>query len=82
MSNGAQGKGEALDKRIDRYLRETDADVVLHYVEKSTFDTAGLPAERTYIPIGDGLYTGSTIYYIRDFSKVMSSLGKIREMRK
>lgn len=65
-----------------RKIRETNADIILHYVEKHTFDKAGLPAERTYIPIGDGLYTGSAIYYVREFSKVFSSLGKLYQMRK
>ena len=63
-------------------IRETNADIVLHYVERSTFEKAGLPAERTYIPIGDGHYTGTTIYYVRAFSKVLASLDKLATMRK
>jgi len=63
-------------------IRNSDADIVMHYVERSTFERDGLPAERTYIPIGKGHYTGTTIYYVRTFSKVLSSLDKLAEMRK
>lgn len=65
-----------------RTIRETDADIVLNYVERSTFEKAGLPADRTYIPIGSGEYTGTTIYYVRAFSKVLTSLDKLATMRK
>lgn len=63
-------------------IRAADADIVLHYVERSTFEKADLPAKRTYIEIGDGFYTGSAIYYVKSFSKVFSSLNKLAEMRK
>ena len=65
-----------------RAIREADADIVMHYVERGTFEAAGLPAERTYIPIGNGLYTGTTIYYVKRFTKVLSSLDKLAAMRK
>jgi GTP:adenosylcobinamide-phosphate guanylyltransferase len=65
-----------------RAIREADADIVMHYVERGTFEAAGLPAERTYIPIGNGLYTGTTIYYVKRFTKVLSSLDKLATMRK
>jgi len=65
-----------------RAIREADADIVLHYVERQTFVEAGLPAERTYIPIGGKEYTGTGIYYVRKFSKVFSSLNELVEMRK
>ena len=73
---------ESIVSETLRNIRDSDADIVLHYVEKSTFQQAGLPAERTYIPVGNGLYTGSAIYYVRDFSKIVSNLGKLYEMRK
>lgn len=63
-------------------IRETDADIVLHYVERQTFQEAGLPTKRTYIPIGGSDYTGTTIYYVRAFSKVLASLDKLAAMRK
>lgn len=65
-----------------RAIREADADIVLHYVERQTFVDADLPAERTYIPVGGKEYTGTGIYYVRKFSKVFSSLDKLVEMRK
>ena len=63
-------------------IREADADIVMHYVERQTFVDANLPAERTYIPIGGKLYTGTGIYYVRKFSKIFSSLNELGEMRK
>jgi len=65
-----------------RAIRQADADIVMHYVERGTFEAAGLPAERTYIPIGKGHYTGTTIYYVKRFTKVLSSLDKLAAMRK
>ena len=65
-----------------RTIRKSQADIVLHYVEKSTFEKADLPAKRTYIPIGGGNYTGTTIYYVRAFSRVLASLDKLASMRK
>ena len=65
-----------------RAIRQADADIVMHYVERATFEAAGLPAERTYIPIGNGHYTGTTIYYVKRFTKVLSSLDKLAAMRK
>lgn len=61
------------------------ADVHLHYVEKTSFEKEQLPSKRTYIPVGDKLYTGSTVYYIRKFSLVKSMVdlfGKLRKNRK
>jgi len=75
---------EAVDETLQA-IEDVDADIVLHYVEKSTFQKAGLPAKRTYIPIGDGLYTGSTIYYVRSFHKlfrILPLMGKLRKHRK
>ena len=54
---------------------------MLHYVEKATFERNDLPAERTYIPIGDKLYTGTTIYYLKKFSRVFAALPKLAEWR-
>ena len=73
---------QAIISETLRSIRDVDADIVLHYVERSTFEKAGLPAERTYIPIGDGHYTGTGIYYVRAFSKVLASLDKLARMRK
>lgn len=58
------------------------ADMHLHYVEKSTIEAEGLPAERTYIPICDKKYTGSTIYYIKKFSKLRTMLDLFSTLRK
>jgi len=72
---------EIIDDTL-RSIEELDSDIVLHYVEKSTFQEAGLPTKRTYIPIAGGLYTGSTIYYVKRFSKVLASMPKLAELRK
>lgn len=66
-------------------IQERKADIHLHYVEKSSFEKEGLPAERTYIPVEDKHYTGSTLYYIKKFSLVKSMVdlfGKLRKNRK
>ena len=34
-----------------RSIEQCDGDIVLHYVEKATFEEAGLPTQRTYLPI-------------------------------
>ena len=63
-------------------VEEIDGDIVLHYVEKSSFEAAGFPTERTYIPVGNKLYTGSTIYYVRRFRKIFSIIPQLIELRK
>jgi len=51
-------------------------------VERSTLVAADLPAERTYIPIEGGEYTGSTIHFVRQFSKILGHLTQLSKMRK
>ncbi len=63
-------------------IEESGADICLHYVEKESFEKAGLPTKRTYIPIGDSLYTGSVIYYVKKFQLVAALLDTFGEMRK
>jgi len=65
-----------------RAIRAADADIVLHYVERSTLEAARLPSERTYIPIGRGHYTGTAIYHVRRFTRVISCLDKLVAMRR
>lgn len=61
---------------------ERDAKIALTYVEKATFERAGLHAKRTYIPIGDRHYTGGTICYVASMRLLTPVLTKIHEMRK
>lgn len=66
-------------------IAKENADIHLHYVEKSSFEKEDLPSKRTYIPVDGNSYTGSTIYYIRKFSLVKSMIdlfGKLRKNRK
>jgi len=63
-------------------INDTNADFLLHYIEKSSFEKAGIPAKRTYIPIGNGHYTGSTIYYLKKFSSLKNFLPILLQMRK
>ena len=63
-------------------IAQDPADVVLHYVEKSAFEQAGLPARRTFIPIAGKHYTGGTIYFVRKFSKVFAALPSLGQLRK
>jgi GTP:adenosylcobinamide-phosphate guanylyltransferase len=72
---------DAVLKNID----ETQPGLALHYVEKGTYERAGLPLTRTFIPLGDGLYTGTTIYYVRrfrDLAGIFVQLAKLRKTRK
>jgi GTP:adenosylcobinamide-phosphate guanylyltransferase len=52
----------------------TDADIVMTFVEKAVFEEAGLPAEHTYYAVGNRLFTGAAIYYIRSLRKVAKIL--------
>ena len=40
-------------------IEAAGADLVLHYVDRRSFESAGLPAHRTYLPVGDRRLTGS-----------------------
>ncbi|MEM0924920.1 MAG: NTP transferase domain-containing protein [Planctomycetota bacterium] len=72
---------EIIDDTL-KTIEEIDSDIVLHYVEKSTFAEAGLPTSRTYIPLGGQYFTGSTIYYVKRFSKVLKAMPRLAELRK
>jgi len=63
-------------------IEEADADIVLHYVEKDTLAGAGLPTHRTFIPVAGQSYTGSVIYYVKRFSKVLAAIPKLAELRR
>ncbi len=63
-------------------IQRAEADVVLHYVDRQSFEAAGLPAERTYLPVGDLQLTGSTIYYVRKFGKILRLLPQLAQLRK
>lgn len=71
-------------EHIDRTLAAVEASrgqVVLNYVERATFEAAGLPTQRTYIPFQGKHYTGSTLYYVRSFSKLLRWLPRMAELR-
>jgi GTP:adenosylcobinamide-phosphate guanylyltransferase len=72
---------EIIDDTL-RSIEQLDSDIVLHYVEKATFEKADLPTKRTYIPVAGQHYTGSTIYYVRKFSRVFAAMPKLIELRK
>lgn len=59
-----------------------EADVVLHYVQRSAFEDAGLPAERTYLPVAGMELTGTTIYYVRRFKHIFSIMPKLVAIRR
>ncbi len=67
-------------------IDQSEADIVMHYVEKSTLIKAGLPSkDRSYMTIGGKEYTGTNIYYIRKSSlllKCLPYIGRIRKVRK
>ena len=63
-------------------IENSDADIVLHYVERDIFAEAGLSVKRTFIPMGEGKYTGTTIYYVRRFRDILSCIVQIVQLRK
>lgn len=76
---------EEIIKDTLKNIQSDTYDLVLHYVEKNTYDKNNIVAKRTYIPIEGKFYTGSTIYYIRSFRKTLMSahlLNDLRERRK
>ncbi|MAG93646.1 MAG: hypothetical protein CMJ48_07845 [Planctomycetaceae bacterium] len=72
---------ESIDDTLQS-IEKSDGDVVLHYVERSSFEEAGLSTLRTYIPVAGRHYTGSTIYYVRKFGKILMDMPKLIELRK
>lgn len=72
---------EIIDDTLNA-IESNDSDIVLHYVEKTTLEQAGLPTSRTFIPVDGKHYTGSTIYYVKRFSKVFAAMPKLVELRK
>lgn len=74
-------KKDMIDSAFEN-ISESNADIVLHYVEKSTFIKEGLLAKRTYIPIDGKFYTGTTMYYLKRFSLVAAMLDRFGVMRK
>ncbi len=63
-------------------IESSDADIGLHYVERETYVAANLPAERTFIPIDGKQYTGTTLYYVRQFRDALSVLMQLVQSRR
>ena len=63
-------------------IQSGNHDVVLHYVEKETYEKHAISAKRTYIPIDGKHYTGTTIYYVKKFSNLLSGLHLFGDLRK
>ncbi len=64
------------------HIQSSTHDLVLHYVEKTSFENKGLPTDRTWIPVEDKCYTGTTIYYVKKFSNLFHGLHLIGDLRK
>jgi len=63
-------------------VRETDPDVALHYVERSSLARVGTEAHRTYFQAGDRHYTGTSIYFVRRLTTLLRFARDIRVARK
>jgi GTP:adenosylcobinamide-phosphate guanylyltransferase len=63
-------------------IEQSDGEIVLHYVEKESFVAANLPTQRTYIPVAGKQYTGTTIYYVKKFGKVLAAMPQLSKLRK
>ena len=72
---------EIINDTLER-IAASKGDLVLHYVEKQSFVDQQLPANRTYIPIDNKLYTGSTIYYVKHFKYLLAVTKKLAKLRK
>jgi len=72
---------DVIEAAVDN-IRTTTPDVALHYVERSTYARAGLDVARTFIPVGDGEYTGTTIYYVRRLRRVLGAMRAVQKARK
>ncbi len=72
---------EAISDAV-HHIQNSSHDLVLHYVEKSSFESRDLPVERNWIPVKDKFYTGASIYYIRRFSNLFHGLHVIGDLRK
>ncbi|TNE31591.1 MAG: hypothetical protein EP349_03815 [Alphaproteobacteria bacterium] len=63
-------------------IQAHDHDLVLHYVEKETYDKNDIKAKRTYIPVDGKHYTGTVIYYVRKFRNLLNGLHLFDDLRK
>lgn len=71
---------EAIAETVDT-IRNSTQDLVLHYVEKASFEARGLPTDRAWISVEDKFYTASTIFYIRRFGKLSHGLHLIGDLQ-
>ena len=62
-------------------IERSQGNIVLHYVEKATFEGTDYETQRTYLPIAGKHYTGSTIYYVKKFEKVLSAMPRLAQLR-
>ena len=72
---------EAIVDAVDN-IRNSNHDLVLHYVEKEIYEKNNIESNRTYIPVEGKHYSGTTIYYVRTFSNLTKSLHLLSDMRK
>ena len=63
-------------------IEQSSGEIVLHYVEKESLKAANLPTQRTYIPVDGKHYTGTTIYYVKKFGKVLAAMPQLSKLRK
>jgi len=64
-------------------ITEHDPGIGLHYVQKETISNKGYPAQnRSYMDIAGKAYTGSNIYYVKQFRKVLLALKDLALVRK
>ncbi|HAP42927.1 MAG: hypothetical protein A2087_08720 [Spirochaetes bacterium GWD1_61_31] len=64
-----------------RGVEEAAADVVLQYVDRSSFIRDGLDSQRTWIQIDGHSLTGTTLYYVRQFTKLIQYAPKLMQLR-
>ncbi|MBN1912987.1 MAG: NTP transferase domain-containing protein [Candidatus Omnitrophica bacterium] len=63
-------------------IAESDPGIALHYVQKETIARNGYPIEnRSYFHVCGKEYTGSNIYYVKKFSKLLKVFNDLRLLR-
>lgn len=73
---------DIIDKTLEN-MSASDADIILHYVERQTLAEAGYPdKDRSYMQVAGKSYTGSNLYYVSNFRKLLGVLGDIKLLRK
>lgn len=73
---------EAIDHALEN-ISKSEADVNLHYVDKSTFKESELDLQtsRNFIALGEKQYSETAIYHVKNFNFILNFVIEILELR-